>query len=656
MLKITTRVSLLFRAVFIGLFALITLNLEAQDAERSELKKWNNKSLSDSIRLAALDNYIWDNLFNINNDSAIYYSKIEYEFAVNRKLYFFAGNALNVIAICYESKGLFFDAIKQHEKALALRTAIKDSLGIAGSTNNLGRVYYSMGRYDMAASLYFKALRLRELLKDNKGIVTALGNVGAVYTQQKKHDLALNYYFKSLEIAESVNSKNGIGIALNNISITYKQLSDTANALVYQQKLLDYYKKNKNTTLYATALNTAGSLYTDLKQYDKADSLLNAALQIWINNKDSAKLAKSYFNLGILYHKKNKLDQSILYCETAYGIAEQLSQLDMQKDIGRYLANLYITRNMPEKAARLLIKLEVVQDSISNQKLGEKLLEEKMNYDFDHKVELSEKEHAQKLETVAFEAERDKLKRTMLIIGLGAILIVTLLLGFIYVRNIRQKKIIAEQKTELIKQKLLVTQINPHFIFNSLNAIQNYIYKENVFTAGDYLSRFARLMRMILNFSREDYIKVSEEVSFLESYLELQRLRFGNNFDYEISTSPDLDIDSAYIPPLLGQPFVENAVEHGMKHINPKRGIIRVYIYTESDKLIYEIEDNGPGLSETTSGSSTHKSLATKITRERLEAYTSAAAEYKIIIADKVQTGSNETGVLVKLSIPCKYN
>ncbi|MGL5889790.1 MAG: sensor histidine kinase, partial [Bacteroidia bacterium] len=232
--------------------------------------------------------------------------------------------------------------------------------------------------------------------------------------------------------------------------------------------------------------------------------------------------------------------------------------------------------------------------------------------------------------------------------------------SYYFYKSSKQKRIIAEQKADLIREKLLVSQINPHFIFNSLNAIQNYIFREDSLKAGDYLSQFARLMRMILNFSREDLISVSAEVEFLKTYLDLQKLRFANSFEYVIDISEELESDETLIPPLLGQPFVENAVEHGMKYIENQQGLIRIKFYIENQSLVYEIDDNGSGikqdLSDNTKSGKQHKSLATIITKERLENYSATASTHSFEIITKKDKNPRESGVTIKIKIPCHFN
>jgi len=184
-------------------------------------------------------------------------------------------------------------------------------------------------------------------------------------------------------------------------------------------------------------------------------------------------------------------------------------------------------------------------------------------------------------------------------------------------KNIR----LALQNLE-IQQKLLRLQMNPHFIFNSLSAIQNFIYTKQTHLAGDYLSEFARLIRMILENSRYEEISLDKEITFIELYLNLQQLRFEQKFDYILETDEDLDSENILVPPMLSQPFLENAIEHGIRH-SPHRGKLLITFQLKDKGLLFVLEDNGIGLTasaELNAGrKKNHKSLAIEISRQRLE-------------------------------------
>ncbi|HYG40110.1 MAG TPA: histidine kinase, partial [Cytophagales bacterium] len=184
-----------------------------------------------------------------------------------------------------------------------------------------------------------------------------------------------------------------------------------------------------------------------------------------------------------------------------------------------------------------------------------------------------------------------------------------------------EKALKNSQRNLELEQKLLRSQMNPHFIFNSLTSIQNYIYKEKPELAASYLGKFAKLMRLILENSRQEYIPFSKEIETLQLYLELQKVRFADKFDFQIVIDPLIDQDEVSIPPMFAQPFIENSLEHGIVH-KSEQGQIKISFSLQDDYILFEVEDNGIGRAKAAQINKAlktgHHSYATTITEERL--------------------------------------
>ncbi len=211
-----------------------------------------------------------------------------------------------------------------------------------------------------------------------------------------------------------------------------------------------------------------------------------------------------------------------------------------------------------------------------------------------------------------------------------------------------------------LNQKLLRLQMNPHFIFNSLFAIQNYIYSNQTHKAGNYLSDFAHLIRLILDNSRHEYIYFEKEYECIDLYLKLQKLRFEDQFTYTINFSNDLKDNHYYVPPMLAQPFLENAIEHGIKNLE-KEGHISVDYKLEKNNIIFIVKDNGIGL--TASGKikeknkPEHESLAISICKKRLEIL-NRKNNSKILfsIREEKNNDGSIAGTTVQFKIPFKIS
>lgn len=230
---------------------------------------------------------------------------------------------------------------------------------------------------------------------------------------------------------------------------------------------------------------------------------------------------------------------------------------------------------------------------------------------------------------------------------------------------VKRKAAEAQQKVQLekelleLEQKALRLQMNPHFIFNALNSIQSQIGTNNEQSARYYLAKFSRLMRQILDNSRQTTITLEEEISTLENYLLIEKFCNGDRFDYRIITDPSLETDFIKIPPMLLQPFIENAIKHGMKYQSDKRGFIEVKFEERHDWLVCTVTDNGIGRKKAeelnqASKETYHKSTALMVTRERLNLLNMDADVNPLEIIDLYDDKGQASGTQVILRIPLR--
>jgi len=217
----------------------------------------------------------------------------------------------------------------------------------------------------------------------------------------------------------------------------------------------------------------------------------------------------------------------------------------------------------------------------------------------------------------------------------------------------------AKDKKKLIdlEQRMLLSQMNPHFVFNSLTAIQSYIFRNEPYMAGKYMASFAKLVRLILENSRVALIPIFKERDTLTYYLELQSLRFEGKFAYSIQIDNDIDLEHHAIPPMLAQPFIENAIEHGIIHMSD-RGLINIRLNLKGQNFLLEFEDNVVGIDKSLQKSQKkrddHQSLATRITKERLKNIRRSRGQIiKMEIIDLSSLpDSSKRGTLIRFEIP----
>lgn len=304
---------------------------------------------------------------------------------------------------------------------------------------------------------------------------------------------------------------------------------------------------------------------------------------------------------GELYIPLNKQYKRFLAWKVMAGAYQILMRIREQQ--GEYRNALHVN-----------IQLNRINDSIANFQKRTEIL------DLQYKYQAEQKDDEIKLLSQENQIQSFKISRSRLI--LFSVIAISVLLLFILILVLRQNRIKSGRKVAEFKQRLLRSQMNPHFIFNSLTSIQNFILQQDDIKASIYLSRFSDLVRNILNNSQEEFINLEAEISTIENYLELQKIRFPDKFDYSIEVDEKIDPESLLIPPMLAQPFIENSIEHGFKH-KTTLGHIEVHYTIKNGSLIYSVTDNGIGRQRAQEilqqENKDHKSLATTITLERIQ-------------------------------------
>ncbi len=232
-----------------------------------------------------------------------------------------------------------------------------------------------------------------------------------------------------------------------------------------------------------------------------------------------------------------------------------------------------------------------------------------------------------------------------------------MLLGIISVLYIRQSRLKSKFVSIDLEQRLLRAQMNPHFIFNSLCAVQDFILADKPKKANAFLVKIASLMRNILENSREEYISLDKEIETLKLYLDVQQLRFEEEFDYVFNIDESVDIENISVPPMLAQPCLENSIEHGL--LNHKaRGRLEVSYTLKDDLLMLEVVDNGVGRKVAAASEQSRikkKSISTKLTQTRLEYFRKTLKKknisYEII---DLYSKTEAIGTKVVMIMPCK--
>jgi anti-sigma regulatory factor (Ser/Thr protein kinase) len=221
-------------------------------------------------------------------------------------------------------------------------------------------------------------------------------------------------------------------------------------------------------------------------------------------------------------------------------------------------------------------------------------------------------------------------------------------------RKAEVAKVITEKKLTELEMQALKAQINPHFVFNCLNSIKGFIFDRDYAQADKYLDKFADLMRSTIDNSDAAIISLQSEINYLDNYLQLEKLRFEDKFNYKIEVAADIDKEQFFVPAMLLQPYVENAIRHGMRFLENKKGQINIDVNKENNFLVCEIDDNGIGRKKAAELKSKmhveYQSKGMNISRRRAELYNIDQQ-----VTDKKDENGNATGTTITVKIPLNF-
>jgi tetratricopeptide (TPR) repeat protein len=548
-------------------------------------------------------------------------------------------------------------AIEFFNKSIEVSKASGNKNEVAISLQAIAQIDIRKGNNTKALNQLYQCLKIFEEVGDEIGIADVHLSIGDICFYQKDYQKAIEHHEKSNQLY--IKNKYEVAFSTINfkIGVDYYEIKEFTKSLKYLQKSIDLIENSDYGPNSVAYLNIS-QIYIYQKQYDKALDYANKGLSIAENMQNKVEINHSHIVLSKIFRLQKKIPISISHALEALKIGQEIEHPAEINMAANQLYELYTETKETDKANKyhqLFIETKSVLD---NQESKNALLEQKLKYEYEKKELLTKAENEKILVELTSANEKNNLRKNIWLIVFGSILIVLCISAFFLYKNFKQKSIINNQKNNLLKQKLLVSQMNPHFIFNSLNAIQNYIFKQDSLKAGNYLTQFSELIRMILDYSRKDYISVESEVKLLTNYLELQKLRFESKFDFDIVVDEKIDRESIHIPPMLAQPFIENAIEHGIFYKKDK-GRVDVRLYFENNMLIYEIEDDGVGMEEAmklkNKLKSSYESLATIITKERMTTLNEQSKNnVEIEIIDKKNTSPNHSGVKVKFIVPYK--
>lgn len=505
-------------------------------------------------------------------DSAFVYCQLRLDLAREYNKAYDIIMAKTDLGEIYGKKGEFQKAFKYLTEARELSKNTQSAQVHAKIMATQAYLYYLFEKKQESIDLLKMALSLYEEAQDTMNMAYINNNLGIMYKNQARYDSALVFLKQSYIQSTVLQDTLGMASACNNLGNTLSLLMDLKNAVHYLEKSLYYYRAigREEITLYSNL----GRVYSQLNQPARSLQYLTRALELTYEQNEPKKTMGLLQELSDFYREQKNWQMALHYLNEYH----QLKELQYRKEL-------------PELIDRIQAEadLKVKEQTIA-------LLKEKNSY-----------------QALYIRNRNGVIILLILIVIVGAGWGMTFL---------ARKRTESKQRELVMEQRLLRSQMNPHFFFNTLSIIQSFVIQNEAKLAGKYIAKFARLMREILENSAKNKITLQKELTAMENYLSLQQLRLNNNFDYHVQVDQTINPLAIELPPMLFQPFIENAIDHGLNHLTDRKGWLEISITGWNGALKVVIRDNGVGRTKSAelNGSMRkgHQSMGTKITEERL--------------------------------------
>jgi tetratricopeptide (TPR) repeat protein len=528
-----------------------------------------------------------------------------------------------------------------------------------------GVIRQQYSNYFEAIKLYNEALPLAKKIKDQENYSILLSDLSTSYFMLSRFKESINYALQNIELNKDSKDKLPEVISLTSVALSYKKLFDFKSAERYFNKALKLIPKiadKENQELQSFSLNMLlGNLYNSLDKYQKADSIYSVSkkflyavskqpndfVNFYINKSindyellnvsecfnsiDSAlkyaTISKSIRAIGRVYQRRAETILSELevgkfnlisnqqYLKIALDssllISKIVGDIELQFFTTKSLAKFYAFIGNYKKAYLYKDSSVIISDSLFTEQ--KRLENQNRIYDFEFEN--------QKL-TNELKLSKEVQKRNLVYIGFVLFFILVFLFFLIYKRRRDfieiQNELLNKAKITETELRILRLQLNPHFLFNSLNSIADYVRKNNIEKADYYLVKFAKLMRNTLESSESKEIPLGDEIKMIELYIQLESLRFSQKLTFNIHVSNDINLEEVMVPPLILQPFVENSIWHGLSKKN-EPGNISISINTDNNMLVILIDDNGVGRQRVEKTNTERKSFGLGLTQDRID-------------------------------------
>jgi hypothetical protein len=526
--------------------------------------------------------------------------------------------------------------------------------------------YRDIGEYEKAYEAFRKTQQLNLSFKGQKDLFYESYVLAELQRRLGNYSTALNHYKELVAMMNLPHENIWFRVCYPELFALNGQF-DSAQ---YYYDRIDSSKCNPDEMRFY--LVSLGEFYLLKNKYAEAIGLLTRGLFYHREAKDKTQVNRTILDIANTYTALKNDNEALVYAREALDLSKRTHSKQYTRDACRILYEIFQRKENTDSAftyfRQYISQKEIVADDVMKGKFAA--------YDYEQQIELLNSEKQLQHQQL----NQSSQQKSFLIIGITGLLLLSIFIIrsiLLKRKNEANRRAIAEkelllQKTENEKTKAelqqqatdlemqaLRAQMNPHFIFNSLNSINRFILQNNKSQASEYLTKFSKLVRLILQNSQAALITLESEMEALEIYLELEALRFEYHFTYQISIPKDMDIEILKVPPLIIQPYAENAIWHGLMH-KEQKGKLTIEVLQEDQCILFKITDDGIGRKQakklSSKSATTHKSLGLKITAARIAMMqTDNGSESSVTINDLSQPDGSAAGTEVVITLPVLY-
>ncbi|WP_179318937.1 tetratricopeptide repeat-containing sensor histidine kinase [Winogradskyella helgolandensis] len=566
-----------------------------------------------------------------------------------------ASYALNALGVIQRDISNYDESLQLHQEAQTYADeANSDELKIT-SLNMIGVVYRRMDIVKLALDYHTEALKIAYSVIDPSKAIThniaiSQNSIGNIYLVLKQYDLALLQFNKSLKLEKEADNKLGLAINYHNIGYAQEAKGFLDTALSSYQLSLDYNDTIDSEIGRVICFNSIGRVYLKQSNYKDAKPIILEALEKALDLDDQYYISASYLNLGQLETETNQLVSAEEHLKKALNISNSYNLKSTVAESSKLLSEVS-QKNNDYKAA-----LKYYQDAVEIENTI--LTEQNLQYVNDIAIQYENENKNNQIKALALENEAVRLRLDR---NKQILLYTSFLLGAIGIALFiihRTKALKRDKHILTLEQDMLRSQMNPHFIFNSLNSIKLYIINNDKTNAVYYLNKFSKLIRKILMASKEKETSLNDELETMKLYMNIENIRFSNEIDFNIKVDPTINTEIIKLPSLVLQPFLENSLWHGLSSKSDNKKIDLKVSKKSSEFITVEITDNGIGRLASKEINERKRlernSVGIDITKARLANFSEAFQNSYTLEIEDLYENEIPSGTKIILQIPVK--